>query len=116
MSHTCQYSINRIKAGAADYKSIIGSGNKYTDNSFPANSEMISWSDFPRSDSGGLSSYVTSCTYKRISDFYPNNKLFNQISTFDIYQGRLANCYWITATSAVAGIPSRMEDVFLTDA
>ena len=35
ISHTCDYSIKRIKAGPADYKTIVGSKIKFTDSSFP---------------------------------------------------------------------------------
>ena len=34
VTHTCQFSINRVNAGPANFNSIIGSGNVYTDNTF----------------------------------------------------------------------------------
>ena len=48
-THSCQYSINRINAGPADYASLIASDTLYTDTSFPATSEMLRWSDYPGS-------------------------------------------------------------------
>ena len=84
VAHTCTYAIDRIKAGAADYKSIIGSGKQYTDASFPPTSDMISWSDRPRTDSGKI---TTTCTYSRIQDKFPGATLFGTsgITYSDIY-------------------------------
>jgi hypothetical protein len=48
-THTCQFSINRINAGPADYKTIIAAGKAYSDATFPASSEMLRWSDKPGS-------------------------------------------------------------------
>jgi hypothetical protein len=48
-THSCQYSINRINAGPADYVSLIASNTLYTDTTFPATSEMLRWSDYPGS-------------------------------------------------------------------
>ena len=60
-SHTCQTPITRLKAGPADYKSIIAAGTAYTDTSFPATSEMNTWSDYSGADS--LSYYTGSSSY-----------------------------------------------------
>ena len=48
ISHTCKHNIAIIKKGPANYRSIIGSGVKYTDNDFKANRDSIYWSDYPR--------------------------------------------------------------------
>lgn len=54
-SHSCSFSIDRINAGPADYKSIIAAGTPYTDSSFGPDAEMVRWSDRPGSSS--LSTY-----------------------------------------------------------
>lgn len=77
---------------------------------------MIRWADRYRTDAGSLASYVNGCTYKRVREVYKDAALFNEIGYNDIYQGRLSNCYWITATSGLGGSKSsRVEDIFLTD-
>ena len=87
IAHSCQFSINRIKAGPADYKTILGSGVKYTDTSFPANSEMIRWADKPRPSGYSLASLATTCTYGRIGEKFSSPQLFGSggASPFDIY-------------------------------
>ena len=42
-SHTCAYSIERIKAGPANYTDIIGSGIMFTDPTFLPDVEMLRW-------------------------------------------------------------------------
>ena len=64
-SHTCQTPINRIKAGPADYQSIISQGAPYTDTSYPANFEMIHWNDYP--GDVDMSSYASYSSYLRLS-------------------------------------------------
>ena len=82
-SHTCQHSINRINAGPANFNSIIGSGNKYTDSSFAPNSEMIRWEDRPGAYS--LANYAKSCTYSRAKDKLSAYNLYgNNVTPFDI--------------------------------
>jgi hypothetical protein len=82
-SHNCQYSINRIKAGPANFNTIIGSGNKYTDATFPASSEMIRWTDYPGSDN--LATYANSCTYSRAKDKLSAYGLYgNNVTPYDI--------------------------------
>jgi hypothetical protein len=92
-THTCQYSINRVNAGPADYKSIIAAGSKYTDASFPATSEMLRWTDRPGSDS--LAQYSNSVTFSRLG----SSSVWGSStpSTMDIEQGQDADCYWLSA-------------------
>lgn len=63
-SHTCTFAIDRINNGYANFKSITGSGQKYTDSSFAPDSEMIRWSDRPGSYS--LTNYASKCTFSRL--------------------------------------------------
>jgi hypothetical protein len=71
-----------VKAGPANYKSIIGSGQKYTDSTFGPDSEMLRWNDMP--GSYNLQSYANACTYARLIDKYGSNLYGNDISPFDI--------------------------------
>ena len=113
VAHTCQFAINRINNEKnTDYKKIIDVGNAFTDVDFPANSEMIRWSDYPGRTS--MSSYATASKYLRIPTKVNQPALFtSKVDSFDIVQGQDADCYWITATSDVAHT-NRMRDVFLT--
>lgn len=84
VAHTCQFAINRINAGPADYASIVASGTLYTDDSFPANSEMLRWTDYPGAYS--LASYTKSAAYLRLSTNVANPSLWgsNAPSSYDI--------------------------------
>jgi hypothetical protein len=81
-THTCQYAINRIKAGPANFNTIVGSGQAYSDATFPSGYEMLRWDDMP--GSYNLQSYANSCTYYRASSKLGNNLFGNDISPFDI--------------------------------
>jgi hypothetical protein len=83
-SHTCQYAINRINAGPADYASYIANGTLYTDTTFPANSEMLRWSDYPGSYS--LSQYSSTAGFARLFTAVTNPSLWgsNTPSALDI--------------------------------
>jgi hypothetical protein len=44
----------------ADYKKIIGSGVRYTDDYYnPASLDLLRWTDFPRNDGSSLSAQMT---------------------------------------------------------
>ena len=107
--HSCQFSINRIKAGPADYRAILGSGVKYTDTSFAPDSEMIRWADRPRPSGFSLATYASTCTYGRVGSLAsPTLYGAKGASPWDIYQGQIGDCYWITAASAMAQTSSRI--------
>lgn len=44
-THSCSFSIDRVKEGAADYKGIIGSGTSYQDPDFGPEASSIFWED-----------------------------------------------------------------------
>jgi hypothetical protein len=60
--------VNRVNQGPDNYASIIGSGSMYSDTSFPANSDMLTWSDYPGGGSYGLAGYASSTSYYRAKD------------------------------------------------
>ena len=75
---------------------------------------MIRWTDRARSGSAGLATYASSCTYARLPEKYSNPVLFgSSISAFDVTQGSISDCYWITATSEVGDTPNRMRNIFI---
>ena len=50
----------------ADYKKIIGTGVRYTDDVYnPASLDLLRWTDFPRTDGSSLSA-----TMSKVSGFY----------------------------------------------
>lgn len=69
------------------------------------------WADMGEKDPMDGAKY----TWKRAIDFAASGKtLFgNGISTDDIIQGALGNCWFLSACSAIAEWPGRMEKVFL---
>jgi hypothetical protein len=77
---------------------------------------MLSWTDYPRKDSGSLSNYLSSAGYSRISDKFKTPSLLgNGADPYDIAQGALSDCYFVTAISAMAEVPSRISNIFLTN-
>ena len=79
---------------------------------------MIAWADRPRSGSASLSTYANSASYFRLSEKFTNPTLFGtSISPYDIIQGQISDCYWITACSAAGDdIPSRVKGLFVNSA
>jgi hypothetical protein len=111
-AHTCQSAITRINAGPADYSSVIKAGTAYTDDSFPATSEMIRWSDYPGAYS--MTNYASASKYQRISANFKSPALFGSFSSAnDIEQGQVSDCFWLTATSEIAE-SGRIVSTFLT--
>lgn len=53
--------------------------------------------------------------WKRVSDIFPNKTLFGKgISPDDIKQGGLGNCWFMSAASAIAEKPGRLDQAFAT--
>lgn len=57
-SFTCAAAVKRAVEGPDDWTKIIGSGQKYVDVTMPADSSMIVWTGFARTDNAKLSSYL----------------------------------------------------------
>lgn len=49
-THSCPLAINRIKAGPANFNTIIGSGSAFTDATFTPSADAVRWSDMPGAD------------------------------------------------------------------
>lgn len=80
--HTCPAAVNRIKNGPENYSKIIGSGNRYTDPTFPhSKNEMVWWPSHPRTDNLSFKNF-------RVSAFKAplGNSLFGSkgVRAFDI--------------------------------
>lgn len=73
--HTCQSAIARLKSAPIDYKSIIGSGSKFTDASFSFNAtgDAMYWTDYPFNS---LSSRYNAFVYDRARNKLPTATLF----------------------------------------
>lgn len=54
-------------------------------------------------------------TWKRASEIYKAPKIFDEkISPDDINQGGLGNCYYLCTLSAMAEVPERIKEMFVT--
>ena len=58
--------------------------------------------------------------WKRISDAFPADEGYslwgdNGVSVYDIRQGAIGNCWFISAASALAEVPERLESVFINE-
>lgn len=74
---------------------------------------MIRWNDRPGGYS--LSSYATSCTYNRLRNIGASSLFSTEVTNFDITQGQLADCFWISPTAENGAKASRiMNNIFLT--
>jgi hypothetical protein len=104
---SCDFNIKRIKNGPDNWTKIIGTGSKYSDPLFPADNSMIVWSGYARSDFGSLGSYLSKITgYRRPTETTSNPSLWGgDISTDDIDQGSVGDCYMMSVASSLAEYP-----------
>ena len=102
-----------------DYLSIIEEQPpfKYVDHNFPI-VDALYWKDAGESqcDNAGL---VFGINWKRISDsdFHPSPSFWgtSSINPKDIVQGYIGNCWIMAAISAIAEVPERVENFFVSD-
>ena len=66
-----------MKQQPADYRTILETGVRYTDNSFPAN-DMVYWNDFrpPTEQKSLKDEYELIQGFDSIFETYPSNTLF----------------------------------------
>ena len=72
---TCKTSINRIKQGPADYESIIGSGEQYTDKSFQRR-EQLYWPLYQPRVGALYELNLLFSQWDRLSTAFPDATLF----------------------------------------
>lgn len=97
-----------------DYDTISEGDWKYTDLDFFPNNDALYWKDMGEGEETAKQAEKT--TWRRVSDVYPKKKLFGKgISSDDIAQGGLGNCWFMSAAAAVAEIPGRLDKVFATE-
>lgn len=113
-THTCAQSIANVKAQAnLDYTAIINAGVQWTDPYYNGSS-AIYWQDFNK---GGVSGYISGINWTRANTTLPGSSLFgtnNSASYNNIHQGSLGDCYYLSSCAAVAEVPTRISNVFLT--
>ena len=84
------------------------------DTSFPADDTSIFWKDAYEDDWGTAADGIE---WRRIRDVYGDGTytLFgsNGVTPKDIFQGAVGNCWFLTALSAIAEKPNRVERMFL---
>lgn len=88
--HTCKTTAIRNKAQVDDFWSTLqNTAAKYTDSDFTADASSLAWTDM-----GEKNNWIGS-EFKRASTNFPNATLFGAgISTDDINQGAIGNCWF----------------------
>lgn len=88
-------------------------GIKFVDPQFPPDASSLA-KDFSSMEYSMEKEWRT-FIFKDIDDIYPQPiKVFDSISPNDILQGKLGDCYFLSALSAIAEFPKRIERCFDT--
>lgn len=118
-SHNCNFNIERLKKGPVDWTKIEGTGKIFTDHTFPADTSMLQWKEYPRTI-GGLSKYTSWFKdFRRPKDILEMSKdkttsvtLFGKdfdstkkLSINDFSQGTLGDNYFLTMLAALSQRP-----------
>ena len=112
-THSCNFSIDRVKKGAADYKGIIGGGSSYQDPDFGPEASSIFWEDRNR---GYLYGHVSDISWDRAKNIVADAVTFGaKIEPWDIFQGAIGDCYFLAAGSAIAEHDDRIKGVFVPE-
>lgn len=123
----CTRAVDRLQEGFTDTSAIIGTGDAFTDTTFPTSDvnyeeNMIWWEDYndywdKETDYGywfaadclsdeEVDGYTDgTCYYARWSDVWPSINLFDADGTVDwtdITQGNTNTCYMVAALSSIA--------------
>ena len=113
----CGYTATRNKDPClptlADLERTVSAISPWEDTSFPPDKTSLFWED--AGESWEIADYVTS--WKRISEVYGDGgySLFgtNGVTPKDIFQGSVGNCWFMSALSAIAEKPNRVENMFV---
>ena len=108
---TCTNTQDRAKAGSVDFYKLLYKESKFTDSDFKADYSSLDWAEWGEQELYNKRSIIE---WGRAQDVFPGKTIFgNGISADDINQGGLGNCWFLSAISAIAEKPGRMEKVFL---
>ena len=114
-SHSCHTVADRNKAAVDDFYSLVKHDSKYSDDDFVPSSSSIYWRDMSETPPGPLDKNLASWT-RAYDTFSQTNTLFgNGITPEDIIQGAIGDCWFMSAASALAEEPGRLEKVFLNE-
>ena len=113
-SAICTRTATRNKAALPDFYGILNGTSKYTDTDFKHDWSAFAWKDAKEVYDEMATPYKTA-VWKRAGELYPNNTLWGSrgITSYDINQGEIGNCWFISAASALAEKKGRLESVFL---
>merc|ERR1739847_23945 len=116
--HSCSTAMDRNKNTVDDYLTIVDeSGDKFNDYNFYTD-DALYWKDVGEQQ-GYMSELDGQLTWKRVSDSdFPNHTFWgpsggiSAINPQDINQGYIGNCWIMSALSAIAEVPDRVDDLF----
>jgi hypothetical protein len=128
-SETCTTSFDRIWSDNGNtiespaFHEKLGRNGQYHDPTFPANDSSLYWSDQSRASgfSGQVSTYENyenqyGIVWKRPTELPvsqpPSLWGKNGVSPKASAQGALGDCWFLSSASAVAGVPSRIHNIF----
>lgn len=111
--HTCTSAANRNKQLPPKFSDYISvTSGKFMDLEFAPNADAIYWADMGEHAPDGFEKITWARAYNTFAS--KGKSLFGDgISTDDINQGSLGDCWFLSAASAIAEYPGRMEKVFL---
>ena len=107
-------STNLLKgASKPNTTEVQATGDKFLDSEFPPNARSLieNWEAADPQKQSDWKEFE----WKRIDELFPQPiKVFNDISPNDILQGSLGDCYFLSALSAMAEFPQRIQRLFET--
>ena len=109
---TCHRTPERNKEELPDFYSIYAGNSDFEDYSFRhTSSNIFAWSDAHETNRWANHGV----TWKRVKDAFAGHTMFgtNGITPQDMRQGSIGNCWFISAASALAEVPGRVEKIFL---
>eukprot|EP01022_Parablepharisma_sp_SALTPOND_P012581 TRINITY_DN161_c0_g2_i7.p1 TRINITY_DN161_c0_g2~~TRINITY_DN161_c0_g2_i7.p1 ORF type:complete len:542 (-),score=43.56 TRINITY_DN161_c0_g2_i7:1013-2638(-) len=97
-----------------DYQAIIDSGLAFNDEDFPPNvASLVSLAKSMHKPDKAF--FLSEIVWAKANQMFgPYYELFGEISPSRIVQGRLGDCYFLSAVSALAEFPDRVKSIFVT--
>jgi Calpain family cysteine protease len=112
---SCDFNIKRIKNGPENWRKFIGTGSKYSDPLMPADTSLVVWKGYERTDSAALTSYLSYIrSYKRPSEIETAPSIWGlTVDRDDIDQGSVGDCYMVSVAASLAEYPERVKKLFM---